>query len=377
MATIDTTDCGEVSANRRMRSSPAGMLTVPAASVALISIGAAFAWPFVVAFIPQLRKGDSESVKPWIRHPDTAYVIVRDGRSLSYQIYGDTDGRHLCFWFHGTPSCRLEAAGLDAAVLEDLSIKVVAVDRPGYGQSDPHPDRSYASLADDVAQIADQFGVQHFYVAGMSGGGPYALATLSYLPQRVKAAIVNCAAGSWGALSKAERGELSLSPLQNVALQVLAGASKWRSFQKAFKWVATTPAISHQVYELLKPRYDNVLDTMTENDSRCLRRPPHFFEEHVIPETLRQQSAEPWIEDHILFFNPWAFNLGDIPQPQVSRIIITHGSNDSIVPDTFSKALKRIMPSSHLDIVEGGGHIDYWWCDAEVQRLTFAAMLRH
>lgn len=33
----------------------------------------------------------------------------------------------------------------------------------------------------------------------MSGGGPYALATLSYLPQRVKAAIVNCAAGSWGA----------------------------------------------------------------------------------------------------------------------------------------------------------------------------------
>lgn len=82
---ISIADCGEVSANRRMRSSPAGMLTVPAASVALISIGAAFAWPFVVAFIPQLRKGDSESVKPWIRHPDTAYVIVRDGRSLSYQ----------------------------------------------------------------------------------------------------------------------------------------------------------------------------------------------------------------------------------------------------------------------------------------------------
>jgi len=191
----------------------------------------------------------------------------------------------------------------------------------------------------------------------MSGGGPYALATLSYLPQRVKAAIVNCAAGSWGAawyrhfylgiqvifdlrqgpsavlaliykrnysassistsvkpvcnymhclfpsvpfimckfrtevfarnkLSKAERGELSLSPLQNVALQVLAGASKWRSFQKAFKWVATTPAISHQVYELLKPRYDNVLDTMTENDSRCLRRP---CASHV------NSNWEPWL----------------------------------------------------------------------------------
>lgn len=57
---------------------------------------------------------------------------------------------------------------------------------------------SFLPPADDIAQMADQFGVQRFYVAGMSGGGPYALATLTYLPLRVKGTLVNCAAGSWG-----------------------------------------------------------------------------------------------------------------------------------------------------------------------------------
>jgi len=42
------------------------------------------------------------------------------------QVYGDPEGKHLCFWFHGTPSCRLEAHGLSEDVLKQLSIKVRA-----------------------------------------------------------------------------------------------------------------------------------------------------------------------------------------------------------------------------------------------------------
>ena len=40
------------------------------------------------------------------------------------QVYGDPNGKHLCFWFHGTPSCRLEGYGLSEKVLKQLSIKV-------------------------------------------------------------------------------------------------------------------------------------------------------------------------------------------------------------------------------------------------------------
>ena len=40
------------------------------------------------------------------------------------QVYGDPHGKHLGFWFHGTPSSRLEAHGLSEKLLKQLSLKV-------------------------------------------------------------------------------------------------------------------------------------------------------------------------------------------------------------------------------------------------------------
>lgn len=53
--------------------------------------------------------------------------------------------------------------------------------------------------ADDLRQLADHLDVQRFYVAGMSGGGPYALAAAHYLQGRILGATVNCSAASVGA----------------------------------------------------------------------------------------------------------------------------------------------------------------------------------
>jgi pimeloyl-ACP methyl ester carboxylesterase len=65
----------------------------------------------------------------------------------------------------------------------------VAVNRPGYGRSDPH-ESGHASVADDTVDIADALGVDRFAVLGMSVGGPYALACAARHPDRVTAAAV-------------------------------------------------------------------------------------------------------------------------------------------------------------------------------------------
>jgi len=54
--------------------------------------------------------------------------------------------------------------------------------------------------ADDLRQLADHVGARQFFVAGMSGGGPYTLAAVSHLEPRVLGAVVNCSAASVGAL---------------------------------------------------------------------------------------------------------------------------------------------------------------------------------
>ena len=53
---------------------------------------------------------------------------------------------------------------------------VVAVDRPGYGASCSHPNRTYVDWALDVEQLVDYLRLRHYAVVGFSSGGPHALA---------------------------------------------------------------------------------------------------------------------------------------------------------------------------------------------------------
>jgi pimeloyl-ACP methyl ester carboxylesterase len=99
---------------------------------------------------------------------------------------GDPNGPAVVV-HHGTPGSSLLWRGLveDA---EARGIRLLGYDRPGYGGSDPHPGRSVADAADDVAAIADGLVIERLAVEGGSGGGPHALACAALLPERVAAA---------------------------------------------------------------------------------------------------------------------------------------------------------------------------------------------
>ena len=45
---------------------------------------------------------------------------------------------------------------MDEAVFQELGIRLIAFDRPGYGQSEPHPRRSYASFAGTSSHQQDE-----------------------------------------------------------------------------------------------------------------------------------------------------------------------------------------------------------------------------
>lgn len=70
-------------------------------------------------------------------------------------------------------------------VIESLGIYIVSFDRPGYGESDPHPQRTPKTLALDIEELADQLELgSKFYVAGFSMGGQVVWGCLNYIPHR-------------------------------------------------------------------------------------------------------------------------------------------------------------------------------------------------
>jgi pimeloyl-ACP methyl ester carboxylesterase len=104
-----------------------------------------------------------------------------DGRQLGYAEYGDRNGTPLLY-FHGYPSCRLEAY-----VIDDLArrkkVRLLSLDRPGFGLSTPQPNRCILDWPRDVSNFAKGMQLSRFAIMGLSGGGPYALACAHALPK--------------------------------------------------------------------------------------------------------------------------------------------------------------------------------------------------
>jgi len=117
-------------------------------------------------------------------------LTLPDGRVYGYEQWGDPGGLPL-FWIHGTPGGRLSRYP-DVSLWERLGLRIVTVDRPGYGLSTPLPGRAVAHIAADVAAVADHLGLGRFAVYGASGGGPHALAIAALLGDRVLACAPVC-----------------------------------------------------------------------------------------------------------------------------------------------------------------------------------------
>lgn len=121
-------------------------------------------------------------------NPHTTLVRVPDGRRIGVSEYGCPDAPVTMFYFHATTSSRWEGQLFDVAARHQ-GVRVVALDRPGAGCSDPHPGRRLLDWPTDVAAVADHLGIQRFAAVGQSIGAAHALACAAALPHRVSVAM--------------------------------------------------------------------------------------------------------------------------------------------------------------------------------------------
>lgn len=111
-------------------------------------------------------------------------VRLADGRALTVDDVGDPDGTPVLY-LHGTPDSRL-ARHPDDGVTAAAGVRLLAVDRPGYGASDPLPPGTPpAAFADDVGRLLDALDVNRCAVLAWSGGSMAGLAVAAGQADRV------------------------------------------------------------------------------------------------------------------------------------------------------------------------------------------------
>jgi pimeloyl-ACP methyl ester carboxylesterase len=261
---------------------------------------------------------------------DAKYQLI-DGRNLAYALWGDPDGESV-FLFHGAPGSRMFAP--DPEITARVGLRLVTVDRPGYGGSDPDPGRSILDWPADVLQLADAIQAPRFAVVAHSSGGAYALACARELTDRVSAvALVSCVA---------PYDEPTGEDDEDQALTRLARKEPDRAaaqFAESIAFLVDDPEIF-----LTFPRPEPDVRLLSDERIRTM-----FIS--AVREGVRQGTqAYGW--DCVLERQAWGFALADID----SRVSIWQGSQDSTVPPSQAVALRNQLPRAHLKNLANDGH---------------------
>lgn len=107
-----------------------------------------------------------------------------DGRRLAWAEWGHPGGPAVVL-LHPSPGSRL--VDPDQAATRAAGVRLITVDRPGFGGSDPVADPSFAGFGADLAVLAADLGLVKIALLGWSGGGMYAVAAAAgALRERVR-----------------------------------------------------------------------------------------------------------------------------------------------------------------------------------------------
>lgn len=268
-------------------------------------------------------------------------LVLPDGRKLGFSQRGLLGGKPV-FYFHGSPSSRLESdLFISNELLNDYQIWLISIDRPGIGLSDYQIGRVVLDWPKDVLTIADSLEIDRFAVLANSLGGPYGLACGYSIPKRLThVGIVSGAA-------------VYANP--NLMVNINKGTRNYLELPREKPWMAKFFLIFMRLIAKIAP-------TIMVKNAYSLLPPPdkHAFSEYqleqpftlMVNEAFRQGIRGPY-QESLLMVQDWGFKLQDVGVP----INLWNGTEDQNVPIEMAKYVSESLPDGELNIIDGEGHL--------------------
>jgi pimeloyl-ACP methyl ester carboxylesterase len=271
-----------------------------------------------------------------------------DGRALAYDDVGDPGGQPVVY-LHGTPDSRL-ARHPDDGLAVAAGARLLAIDRPGAGGSDPPPDGGGWSLAGDVSALLDALGVARVALVGWSSGGLAALGVAASLGRRV------------GAVATVG----TLPPVEAYADAVVVGALGQR--RRPFVELASellaegvSPVeIAAEVAPHLVPdpidearALDAVLEAAGEDGRRELDQVPGAGEQLARALVDAARGGHRGLAAQIVEQLAPGLDLQRVTAP----VVLWHGAADDVGPPAVGAWLAARLPDATVEVVPGGHHL--------------------
>ena len=276
-------------------------------------------------------------------------ILARDGRSIGVHDFGPA-GATPVLWCHGGPGSRLEP-GFHASDAAAAGLRLVGVDRPGYGLSTPRPGRTIRDGVEDLFVVADALGVTSVMTVGVSTGGAYALAAAAIAPDRVLGVVACCAVTDM----RWEPARRRMSPVHAHAV--------WDAPDRDAAIAAAREAHGEDGHKLLNMGLAPVLapsDLALFNDPAWMSRAMADFP------AMFTFGAIGYADDRIADGPGWDdFDVEKI----TCRVIVLHGGRDLIADVVNAVHTAALVPGAELVVLPEEGHFS-------IERHVVAALAR-
>ncbi|XP_062087283.1 uncharacterized protein LOC133794105 [Humulus lupulus] len=358
----------------------------------------AHAWPviffvFILALAAMNLNNHHGSLAPpmkkvRIHPPNASRIQLPDGRHMAYHEQGvPADiARFTIITPHSFLSSRLAGIpGIKMPLLEEFGIRLVMFDLPGFGESDPHPNRNLNSSALDMLHLANAVGVEDkFWVLAHSSGGMHAWAALKYIPDKVAGAAL-------------------LAPIMNpyepgmTREEMKRTWENWMPRRKFMYFLARRfprflSSFYHRTFLSGKlERIDKWLSVSLGKKDEVLIEEPVFEElwDRNMEESIRQGNVKPFIEEAVLQVSDWGFKLSELRVQRrcqgrgilpwlksmysqaeceltgfLGQIHIWQGMDDHVAPSSMADYIARVLPEAIVHKLPNEGHFSYYFfCD--------------
>jgi pimeloyl-ACP methyl ester carboxylesterase len=265
-------------------------------------------------------------------------ILLGDGRRLGYAEYGDPAGRPVLF-FHGLGTSRVICPPDDGTAFRQ-GIRLVAVDRPGIGISDPRPGRRLLDWPGDIIQLADQLRLDRFAVVGWSGGGPYAAACAYLLPDRVKRVGLVSSPAPLAGVPEADY----LRRFHRTAARA-AGRAPWMIRLALWHWGRPQRRDPARYF-------DRSVATMALSERDILTEPVLRIRMIENSGELYRHGGRGMYDEALVLARRWGFDPADIRVP----VSIWHGEMDATVPVRMAHYMADRIPDSRATFFADDGH---------------------
>lgn len=274
----------------------------------------------------------------------TRLLRLADGRQLSYAEYGAADGVPVVY-FHALNASRLELL-IHAERLRALGVRLIAIDRPGYGHSSFVERRDYREFVPDVRALLDELRLDAVHLLSASAGSAHALHAAWAMPERICSVQCTAVVPPIDHILASDSPS-TLNSMMNQFFRVVPSL-----LRPAMELALFGQTVESLLHSMTTARSHNAF-SLADADIDYISAPEHLpYFVAAMMESLRQ-GPRAWALESVLLNQPWTIDLREVRVP----VELWHGTHDGLVPIDMVEAFARALPHARLQVLEGDTHL--------------------